>query len=110
MEKNNRNLNPIDISDDDIFEAMKTMEGYVDITPVDFKEIYKISYRHAMNRMYKKFTAKDVMTQPVIFVQNDSTLIEAADLMAEHNISGMPVLDSNGYVVGVISERIFYMK
>jgi CBS domain-containing membrane protein len=102
-----RNQHPVDISDNDIYEAMKSMEGYIDITPADFKDIYKIAYRHAMNRMYQNFTAEEVMTRSVIFVQNDTTLIEAADVMAEHNISGMPVLDSNGYVAGVISEKDF---
>ena len=31
---------PINISDEDIFEAMKEIRGYLDITPGDFKEIY----------------------------------------------------------------------
>jgi len=103
----NRNQNPVDISDNDIYEAMKSMEGYIDITPADFKDIYKIAYRHAKNRMYRNFSAKEVMTRPVVFVKNDTALIDAADVMAEHNISGMPVLDPSGYVAGVISEKDF---
>jgi CBS domain-containing membrane protein len=105
-----KSQNPVDISDNDVFEAMKSMDGYIDITPADFKEVYKIAYRYAMNRMYQNLRAEDVMTRSVIFVQNDTTLIEAADLMAEHNISGMPVVDLNRYVVGVISEKDFFQE
>ena len=34
----------MDISDDDIIEAMKAISGYLDITPEDFKEIYIAAY------------------------------------------------------------------
>jgi CBS-domain-containing membrane protein len=42
---------PVDISDDDIYEAMKDISGYLDITPGDFKEVYLKAYRHAVLRL-----------------------------------------------------------
>src|SRR5208283_2996680 len=53
----------IEISDDDIFEAMKDMQGYLDITPGDLKEIYKFAYRHAYDRIIKSVMARDIMTR-----------------------------------------------
>jgi len=98
---------PADISDNDIFSAMKLMNGYIDITPADFKEIYKIAYQLTVERLYQNFKASDVMTHPVIFVQTDTSLLKTADLMAEHNISGVPVVATGQYVAGVISEKDF---
>jgi CBS domain-containing protein len=47
---------------------------------------------------------KDVMTTAVLTVRPDTTLKDAAALMAEHGISGFPVVGLGGQVVGVLSE------
>jgi CBS domain-containing protein len=46
----------------------------------------------------------DIMTQPVITVTPDTAIGEAAQLMLEHRISGLPVVDAQGAVVGIVSE------
>ncbi|CAB3751139.1 CBS domain-containing protein [Paraburkholderia solisilvae] len=48
--------------------------------------------------------ALDIMTTPVVTTTPDTTIHEAAKLLADHRISGMPVLDAAGNVVGIISE------
>jgi CBS domain-containing protein len=46
----------------------------------------------------------DVMTRPVISVTSETTIAEAAELMLRHRISGLPVVDAGGAVVGVVTE------
>ncbi len=46
----------------------------------------------------------DVMTQPVISVTAEATIAEAARRMLENHISGLPVVDPNGAVVGIVTE------
>jgi CBS domain-containing protein len=48
--------------------------------------------------------AEDVMTTRVITVTENQTKQEAARLLAEHRISGLPVLNANNAVVGVVTE------
>ncbi|WP_448191482.1 CBS domain-containing protein [Azospirillum sp. sgz301742] len=48
--------------------------------------------------------AVDVMTNPVITIDPDSTVADAAKRMLEHRISGLPVCDPAGRLLGVISE------
>lgn len=48
--------------------------------------------------------AKDIMTTEVITVSPEATLQEAAELMTSHNISGLPVVDGNLVLIGIISE------
>ena len=50
------------------------------------------------------FTAGDLMTRDVAVVHPETSLLEAVKLMARRRISGMPVVDDNGTIVGVISE------
>lgn len=46
----------------------------------------------------------DVMTQEVVTVQPGASLKQAAHLFVEHRISGLPVVDNENHVLGVISE------
>jgi CBS domain-containing protein len=53
---------------------------------------------------------EDVMTAEVVTARPDMTLKEAAREMAAHGISGLPVLDEESRVVGVISEADLIAK
>ena len=101
---------PLDISDDDILEAMKDIEGYLDITPGDVKELYGFAYRHAVERLTNLVKARDVMTKTAVFVKKDTPLEKVAETMADHSISGVPVVDNEDRVVGIISEKDFLRR
>jgi CBS domain-containing protein len=47
---------------------------------------------------------KDVMTRSVITVEPRTTLKDVARLMVQRRVSGMPVIDDDGSVLGVVSE------
>ncbi len=98
---------PVDISQQDVVEAMKRISGYIDITPGDFKEVYQSAYALAIRRLLSSLTAVKIMTKAVVFVDQEMALVEAADLLAEKQISGCPVVGSEGRVVGVVSEKDF---
>jgi CBS domain-containing protein len=49
-------------------------------------------------------TVREVMRSDVIFVRPDTSLITVAELLLDHHISGVPVVDSDGRLVGVISQ------
>jgi CBS domain-containing protein len=53
---------------------------------------------------------RDVMTKEVVTARPDMTLKDAAREMAAHGISGMPVVDEEMRVVGVISEADLIAK
>ena len=48
--------------------------------------------------------ATDIMTRDVITVGRDTTVAQAIRLMLDHRVSGLPVLDSDGKVVGILTE------
>ena len=49
-------------------------------------------------------TVADVMTRDPIVVQRETSLTEAIKTLAEKHISGLPVVDDAGKLVGIISE------
>ena len=97
----------INISDNDIYEAMKDIPGYLDITPADLKEIYRFAYRHAVERITQSVRAHHIMTTRVFSVNRKTPVKEVAELMAEKRVSGIPVLDDDEKVAGIISEKDF---
>jgi CBS domain-containing protein len=48
--------------------------------------------------------AKDIMQKEVVTILNRATLREAAESMSKNNVSGLPVVDDYGVLVGVVSE------
>jgi CBS domain-containing protein len=51
-----------------------------------------------------KILARDIMTADVAVVLPDSSLLAALKLMTSRDISGLPVVDEQGNVVGMITE------
>ena len=79
-----------EISEDDIYEAMKEIDGYLDITPGDFKALYGLAHRHAIARLTDSVKAGDVMTRDVISVEKDTPLAKVAERMAQSDVSEIP--------------------
>jgi CBS domain-containing protein len=48
--------------------------------------------------------AEDVMTTKVVTVREDQTKQHAARLLSQHRISGLPVVNADNVVVGVVTE------
>jgi CBS domain-containing protein len=55
-------------------------------------------------------TVRDVMASPVITVRRDTPLKDVARLLINHGVSGVPVVDERGAVLGVVSEGDFLVK
>src|ERR1700746_288987 len=51
-----------------------------------------------------KFVASDIMTRDVAVVRPETTLLDALKLMASRRVSGLPVVDEQGTLVGMMSE------
>jgi CBS-domain-containing membrane protein len=54
--------------------------------------------------------AHQIMTRPVITVLANSTIVEAADIMLRRHISGFPVVDAAGKLIGIVSEGDFIRR
>jgi acetoin utilization protein AcuB len=66
-------------------------------SPATSLSIWEINY------LLSKVTVKEIMTRKVITVSKDTPIEEAARLMVDNKIAGLPVVN-NGAVVGIITE------
>ena len=51
------------------------------------------------------FRAKDIMTRDPITVRETTPIYEAVELAVKHGISGMPVVEDDMTLVGILSEK-----
>ncbi|WP_019670454.1 CBS domain-containing protein [Eudoraea adriatica] len=65
--------------------------------------------RRANERSKKKeydapILVEDYMTRKLVTFSPDQSILEVMESFAKHHISGGPVMDDNGFLVGIISE------
>ena len=93
-----------EISEEDLRAALREIKTYVDITEEDLRKIYEIALRHAKERLAAAVPVQDVMTRDVVTIGKEADINEAARLLSEDRISGLPVVDDDSHVIGVVSE------
>lgn len=52
----------------------------------------------------------ELMTEEVITIAPEASILEAARLMLQHNISGLPVVDAARNLVGIVTEGDFLRR
>lgn len=92
-------------SEDDILEGMKQLRAYIDLTPDDFKRLYDQVHQIARRRLFREISAGDIMTRPAVTIRENQSLEAAVSILADHRISGAPVVGCDGRLCGVVSEK-----
>ena len=54
--------------------------------------------------------ANDVMTSPAVSIDPDATILQVIQIMLQRRISGLPVVDKAGCLVGVVTEGDFLRR
>ncbi len=60
---------------------------------------------HELLYLISKIKIQEIMTKNPITVPHDYTVEETAEILLRHNISGVPVVDQYGDVIGTISQN-----
>ncbi len=78
------------VSDRDLKEASPSKATTLDV--------------HELYYLLAELQVKDIMTRDPVTVTPDDTVEHAAQLMLENTISGLPVVDDQGKVVGILTQ------
>ncbi|MEW6107823.1 MAG: CBS domain-containing protein [Nitrospirota bacterium] len=93
-----------EICDEDVSAAIKELKLNLSLSADNLQKIYAVACRHAQARYASAMRVRDAMTRDVISVSKFDDISRAVKLLAEKNISGLPVVDRENRVVGIISE------
>lgn len=93
-----------ELNDDDVYDAMGRLPGYLDITTDDFRDLYRLAYGHAIERLVGGLRARDLMRQDDQALTPSLSLYRAAQIMAARRLKSMPVTDPECRVLGMLSE------
>jgi CBS domain-containing membrane protein len=104
------NSDELELTDEDILDAMRHIPGYLDITTEDFRTIYHLAHRHALERMFAGMTAGRLMRTAIKPLIADMTLDIAARTLADSGYKGLPVVDANSCVIGMLTETDFLKR
>jgi len=58
----------------------------------------------------KELLAKDIMVKKVITIGRGASIGELSDLLINNKISGVPVVDSSGKILGIVTEADIIIK
>jgi acetoin utilization protein AcuB len=63
-----------------------------------------------LNYLWAQLIVEKIMTRNVLVVHPDTPILDAAELMLDQKVSGLPVIDAQNHLVGMITESdIFRM-
>lgn len=60
--------------------------------------------------MNQNITVRDIMVRDVVSVNPDTSLVEAVQVIIKHNFDGVPVVDTDNKLAGIITEYDFISK
>ena len=93
-----------EINEEDLRTALSEMKTFMDITVEDLMKIYSLALGNAEARLAHKAPVSAVMNRNVVTTGPNADLHEATRLLTENKVSGLPVVDSENRVIGLISE------
>ncbi|HQY28718.1 MAG TPA: CBS domain-containing protein [Burkholderiaceae bacterium] len=100
----------LELSDEDILDALKRIPGYVDITTEDFREVYHLAHRHAIDRLVGQLRASSLMRVDLTPLRPDMPMDEAARTIVRIGYKALPVVDADGRVIGMLTETDFLRR
>jgi CBS domain-containing membrane protein len=103
-------LPELELTNEDILDAMQHIAGYIDISTTDFQEIYHLAHRHALTRLFNGVRAGTLMRVGIEPLLPDMRLDQAAGSMARQGLKSLPVVDSDKRVVGMLTETDFLRR
>jgi CBS domain-containing membrane protein len=100
----------MELTDGDILDAMQHIPGYLDISTDDFRTIYHLAHRHALDRLFGNFRAGSLMRTGIEPLHPGMHLDEAASALVRSGYKALPVVDTEGRVTGMLTENDFLRR
>ncbi len=96
--------------DEDVLDAMRQIQGYLDISTGDFRTVYHLVHSHAVDRLFQRVRAGQLSLKDLQPLYADARLDAAARQMVAQGRKSLPVVDACNCVVGILTETDFLRR
>jgi len=100
-------MNKPDLMLQDFKHALQELDSYIDVSLEDLMHIHHLAEKYAQLRLAEQLKVRDIMTSEVASVHPDTSLRDAARMLLELRISGLPVVDADNKLAGIVTEADF---
>ena len=83
---------------------MRDVPGYVDISTEDFRMIYHLAHGHALERLFRHVSARNLMRTGIVPLHPETKLDAAARTLVAQDPKGLPVVDVDRSVIGMLTD------
>lgn len=93
----------VGIAEVDLDHALEDFGEFVDITRDDLAQLIHATERHALKRNMGNLRAAQIMSRDLRWVTPQTTREQALELLHQHRLRSLPVLDTQQQLVGLVS-------
>ena len=87
----------------DIVAALRRQSELLDIDPEDIEAVLREMQLQAYTRTFQALTCADIMSHPVIAATPATSIPRALQLLRQHSIKALPVVDAGQRVIGIVT-------
>lgn len=95
-------MSRIGLTHTDLEKAVLSLNTFVDIQEGELVRLYNLAVDHAFNR-HLGLTCGDIMSRDIVTVEFGTELEEAWNMLRAHKIKALPVADSFGRLIGILT-------
>jgi CBS domain-containing membrane protein len=92
----------IGLNHTDLESAVQALDTFVDVQEDELVQLYNLAVDHAFDR-HLGLSCGDIMSRDVVSVQFGTELEEAWTQLRAHKIKSLPVVDSYGRLIGILT-------
>jgi len=103
-------LDEIELTDQDILDAMRHIQGYLDVSTEDFRQIYRLAHASAVDQLLGGIGTASLLRHDMTPLTADLTMNQAAARIVQSGYKGLPVVDAEQRVIGILTEADFLRR
>ncbi|MBW6454153.1 MAG: CBS domain-containing protein, partial [Methyloprofundus sp.] len=107
-----KSLNPpsvqLGISEADFNQALDESNTFVDVSHTEIRNLLLHAEKYRYQRIHKTMLCTDIMNTSLLTVAYGTDVEEAWQMMQQHNLKAIPVIDKARRVIGIVTWHDFF--
>ena len=101
-------IHQVGFSEQDLALALSNSDVFIDMTHAELSQLLTQVEKQAFKRLKGQIVCADLMIKEVITVEYGTDVEEAWQIMQQHNLKAIPVIDKANRVIGIVTWNDFF--